>query len=1013
MPLDPTTSEQLAIDVPLASRVLLKGDLLLTSTATPSSLASVASLSDDLARWQGTGCVLLVGDLLDPTDAEATIEAVLAAHLSLASALRSFLREPGRRVVVVPGPRSISSLTGASATALEDLGVAISTNVVLVCTTAAGIRRVLVPSGIEQPLAVDTTELIDERPWLADVERLDDPSDVRQFVSSRTLYRRMGRYAWIPAIIAVIAAVITHLSFVATRLGRLGHAKTHHVFSRVAHASWHTRLLVTAIVVVLVEVLVGIVVTVISRRAFRRSLGSRAAPDSTIDVEQASLDVARAWVLDGGTGVIMGGSMNADLTYLDAGFFAHPGATADVVRKHLGRLGLPPVFVTHRQESSIDLEAGAELHIRLVLRDQPLTTVRRLERLAKGEVVTPLPPDEHGARQVAAWPTGGSWPPSTDLAATQRRGRLIRRLAAAAIFITGLLDLLVAVAPPLRHRLHTALTYFPLGISQTAAAAVAIAGIALVMLSRGILRGQRRAWLVTVILLALSMVLHLAHAASVGAVAVTGVVLAFLLIERRWFTGTTDRGSLKNAAPILITIVIVAVGAAFLGVELSNLHKAPLPGWPLVLLAVAERLVGLSTVALPDKIDDFVYTSMLTVGLAVLVTVLYLATRPVVDRRLSAKQRPAERRAIELRSRDIVKRHGRGTLDYFALRDDKQFFFYGDSLVAYAVYGGICLVSPDPIGPPAERAQVWGAFRSFCDGRGWGVGVVGAGEEWLPIYEEGGMRWLYLGDEAVVDLQTFSLQGGKMKSLRQANTRVARYGYTVEFLDPATIDPARVPALAELMGMNRRGDDERGFSMMLGRLFDPKDQGLLMAIVSDPEGAPAAMCQFVPSPAINGYSLDLMRRDPGEHPNGLLDFALCQTIEHLAAEGATGLSLNFSAFRSILDGESGDGVTQRVERWGLRRLSSIFPIETLWKFNEKYLPRWLARYLVYASPEQFVPTVVAAMRAESLTELPLLGRFLKEDPANRPGTVVPPHLLEGRAEEASSARSVTPSAPAD
>ena len=88
-------------------------------------------------------------------------------------------------------------------------------------------------------------------------------------------------------------------------------------------------------------------------------------------------------------------------------------------------------------------------------------------------------------------------------------------------------------------------------------------------------------------------------------------------------------------------------------------------------------------------------------------------------------------------------------------------------------------------------------------------------------------------------------------------------------------------------------------------------------------------------------------------------------------------------------------------------------IETLWKFNEKYLPRWLARYLVYASPEQFVPTVAAAMRAESLTELPLLGRFLKEDPANRPGTVVPPHLLEGRAEEASSARSVTPSAPAD
>ena len=141
---------------------------------------------------------------------------------------------------------------------------------------------------------------------------------------------------------------------------------------------------------------------------------------------------------------------------------------------------------------------------------------------------------------------------------------------------------------------------------------------------------------------------------------------------------------------------------------------------------------------------------------------------------------------------------------------------------------------------------------------------------------------------------------------------------------------------------------------------------------------------------------DLMRRDTGEHPNGLLDYALCQTIEHLREQGAKGLSLNFAAFRSILDGEKGDGVTQRVERWGLRRLSSVLPIETLWRFNEKYLPTWLARHLVYSSPEQFVPTVAAAMRAESLADIPLLGRFLAQDPANRPGMQVPAELLEGR-----------------
>jgi lysylphosphatidylglycerol synthetase-like protein (DUF2156 family) len=194
--------------------------------------------------------------------------------------------------------------------------------------------------------------------------------------------------------------------------------------------------------------------------------------------------------------------------------------------------------------------------------------------------------------------------------------------------------------------------------------------------------------------------------------------------------------------------------------------------------------------------------------------------------------------------------------------------------------------------------------------------------------------------------------------------------------------------------MLRRGEGERGFSMMLGRLFNPKDKGLLLTIVHGPDGKPAAVCQFVPSPAINGYSLDLMRRDPGEHPNGLIDFALCSTIAHLREQGARGLSLNFAAFRSVLEGDKGDGAFTRVERWALKRLSGILPIETLWTFNSKYQPTWLPRHLVYPAAESFVPVVAAVFRAESITELPVFGRFLANDPTNRPGTVVPDEVLE-------------------
>ena len=226
-----------------------------------------------------------------------------------------------------------------------------------------------------------------------------------------------------------------------------------------------------------------------------------------------------------------------------------------------------------------------------------------------------------------------------------------------------------------------------------------------------------------------------------------------------------------------------------------------------------------------------------------------------------------------------------------------------------------------------------------------------------------------------------------MKGLRQAVNRVARYGYTARFLDPARLDPHDAARVAELMTKSRRGEQERGFSMMLGRLFDPRDTGLLLTLVEGPDGSPVAMCQFVPSPAIGGYSLDLMRRDPGDHPNGLLDFALCSTIAHLKEMGMKGLSLNFAAMRSILEGETGDGMTQRVERWALRRLSGVLQIETLWRFNAKYEPRWLPRYIVFDSAEQFVPVAVQIMRAESLTEVPVIGRLLTT--TKRSGPAVP------------------------
>jgi lysylphosphatidylglycerol synthetase-like protein (DUF2156 family) len=226
-----------------------------------------------------------------------------------------------------------------------------------------------------------------------------------------------------------------------------------------------------------------------------------------------------------------------------------------------------------------------------------------------------------------------------------------------------------------------------------------------------------------------------------------------------------------------------------------------------------------------------------------------------------------------------------------------------------------------------------------------------------------------------VQLDAFDLAGGHRKGLRQAVHRIARYGYQVSFHDPRELDPSLAASIADLASRSRRGGHERGFSMTLGRMFDPADTGLLLAVATDRSGAPVAFCQFVPAPAIGGYSLDLMRRDQGKHPNGLIDFLIVSTIEHLRARGMNALGLNFAALRAVVAGEA-DGVGARLLRLALGRLSRSMQIESLWRFTAKYDPEWMRRHLVYPGVEHIGTVGLAVARAESMWELPVLGRYL-------------------------------------
>jgi lysylphosphatidylglycerol synthetase-like protein (DUF2156 family) len=541
-----------------------------------------------------------------------------------------------------------------------------------------------------------------------------------------------------------------------------------------------------------------------------------------------------------------------------------------------------------------------------------------------------------------------------------------RRIGAGLLLVAALVNLVAALMPPLRERLEVLSAQYPLTLHDAATAFTAVTGLALLQLARGVRRGQRWAWAAALVILGLSAAAHLLKGLDIEEAVVALGAIAFLIATRDAFRAPTYRDSLRRGIGTIALGAVVAVGAATVGVELSR-HRT---SWSRALAAVSERLVGVSSIHIGGRIDTTLTIALAAVGLALALSLGWLLVRPV----LSLGEGDGEVSAAVARL--MLEEYGGDTLSYFALRDDKRHVRVGDTLVAYAVRNGVCLVSPDPMGPSDERAEAWSAFRDHATRRGWNVAVLGASQAWLPVYEASGMSQRYIGDEAIVDVDTFTLNGGSMKGLRQAVNRIANHGYTIEFHDPAKIDADLAGQLQALKCETRQGQVERGFSMTLSRLFDERDTRLLLAVCRDPDGDPAAFCQFVPATDIDGYSLDLMRRSAGEHPNGLTDFVVVRTIEHLRAAGQHGLSLNFATMRAVLAGEMGGTVGRRVEKKVMERLSDSMQIESLWRYNAKFDPTWRRRYLAYDSPEHLVAVGLAVASAEQFWDLPVIGRFL-------------------------------------
>jgi lysyl-tRNA synthetase class 2 len=271
------------------------------------------------------------------------------------------------------------------------------------------------------------------------------------------------------------------------------------------------------------------------------------------------------------------------------------------------------------------------------------------------------------------------------------------------------------------------------------------------------------------------------------------------------------------------------------------------------------------------------------------------------------------------------------------------------------------------------------AYQALCDEFGWTPAVMGCSELGATVFtRELRLNALALGDEAIVEVADFTLDGRAMRGVRQSCTKVSRAGYTVSVRRVAGVDAAELAALRDASAAWRGDDVERGFSMALSRLGDPADGACVVATAH--QGSELrGLLHFVPWGA-DGLSLDLMRRDRAAE-NGLNEFMIAHMITECPALGVARVSLNFAVFRDAIErGEKiGAGPISRFWRSVLIFASRWWQIESLYRFNAKFRPYWEPRFICFPAATEIPRIAVAALEAEAFLVRPhrlkrMLGR---------------------------------------
>lgn len=543
------------------------------------------------------------------------------------------------------------------------------------------------------------------------------------------------------------------------------------------------------------------------------------------------------------------------------------------------------------------------------------------------------------------------------------------RFAAILVAVMGAINVLSAVTPSLSERIRLLEQFSPLVVQRGGHLTAALAGLGLVALARSLDRRKHVAWILTEILLTLSILSHMIKGLDYEESLLAGALMVILWRMRAQFHARSDPPSIQQGLRVLIGAFVFTIAYGVTGFFLLDRHYNVNFGlWA----ALRQTVVMFTEFYNPSltpvtRFGQYFADSIYMVGAATFIYAGLMLLRPIFVRYPATDE---ERR----HAKEIVEKYGHSSLARFLLFDDKHYFFTpGGSVIGYAQMGGTAVALGDPVGPEADLLPAIRAFSDLCQHNDWQPVFYQTLPATLECYRSAGFDTLCIGHEGILNLDAFTLEGKAGKPLRAPVNKLTKAGFKFILHEPPIPGPLfdELRTISDEWLASMHGSEKR-FS--LGGFVDDYVCSSPIAAVYAPEGWIIAFANLVTEYQASEVTIDLMRH---RHPleNGTMEFLFVNLFQWASGQGYHRFNLGLSALSGV--GEQADDPTiERVMHFIYENVNQFYNFKGLHSFKEKFGPEWSPRYLIYRGAANLAPAWLAVMQANSGSSN-LLHDFLK------------------------------------